>query len=59
MRKMIKTHNQIGIVSVGLYTPAGFETAEDIAAKSGLTPQEVLDLGIVRKCSPAKEDQPV
>jgi 3-oxoacyl-[acyl-carrier-protein] synthase III len=59
MREMTKTNNPIGIVSVGLYTPTGFETADHISAKSGLTPEEVLDLGIVRKCTPGKEDQPV
>ena len=49
----------IGIVSYGLYTPETFETAADLAAKSGLSPDELTDLGIERKCSPSGEDQPV
>jgi 3-oxoacyl-[acyl-carrier-protein] synthase-3 len=49
----------IGIVSYGLYTPAAFETAEDVAARSGLGLDEVRALGIERKCLPAVEDQPI
>jgi 3-oxoacyl-[acyl-carrier-protein] synthase-3 len=56
---MNETNGQIGIVSTGLYTPAGYETAEEIALGSGLTSEAVRDLGIVRKCAPVKEDQPI
>ncbi|MGA7964831.1 MAG: 3-oxoacyl-[acyl-carrier-protein] synthase III C-terminal domain-containing protein [Gammaproteobacteria bacterium] len=49
----------IGIVSYGLYTPETFETAEGLSAKSGLSPEEVKELGIKRKCLPSGEDQPV
>ena len=49
----------IGMVSYGLYTPETFETAADLATKSGLSPDEVTDLGIARKCRPSGEDQPV
>ncbi|MBI5582860.1 MAG: hypothetical protein HY892_03460 [Deltaproteobacteria bacterium] len=56
---MNNTDAQIGMVSYGLYTPAGFETADGIAARSGLTPDEVSALGVERKCKPTPEDQPV
>ena len=49
----------IGMVSYGLYTPETFETAADLAAKSGLSLDEMKELGIERKCSPSGEDQPV
>ena len=49
----------IGIVSYGLYTPETFETASDLSAKSGLSLEEVKELGIERKCLPSREDQPV
>ena len=49
----------LGIVSYGLYLPERFETAQEIAARAGLTPEEVMALGIRRKCQPAAEDQPV
>ena len=49
----------IGIVSYGLYTPETFETAADLAAGTGLTLEEVRELGIERKCCPSREDQPV
>ena len=32
----------IGIVSYGLYIPAGFETADVVAARAGLTSKEVI-----------------
>jgi 3-oxoacyl-[acyl-carrier-protein] synthase-3 len=54
-----KSQTKIGIVSYGLYTPADFETAEQIARQSGISPSEVNQLGIIRKCRPADEDQPV
>ena len=50
---------KIGIVSYGLYFPKEFETAEDLAAKAGLNPQEVMALGIKRKCLPSQDDQPI
>ncbi|MFH0786821.1 MAG: 3-oxoacyl-[acyl-carrier-protein] synthase III C-terminal domain-containing protein [Pseudomonadota bacterium] len=56
---MIRTVDQIGMVSYGLYTPAGFETADEIASRSGLTPAEIRALGIERKCKPTLEDQPI
>jgi len=56
---MIAPQGKIGIVSYGLYTPEAFETAEDLAARSGLTLPEVRTLGIERKCRPSREDQPV
>ncbi len=49
----------IGIVSYGLYTPAAFDTTADVAAKSGLEPEDVLKLGIEKKCRPDTTDQPV
>ena len=49
----------IGIVSYGLYIPAQFETSEDVAEKSGLTPEAVKALGIERKYLPSPNDQPV
>ena len=51
---------QLGLVSYGLYLPPAFETAEEIAQRSGLSRQQVADeLGIERKCRPSDEDQPV
>ena len=49
---------QLGLVSYGLYLPSGFETAEEVAARAGLTPTEVIALGIQRKHMPSDEDQP-
>jgi 3-oxoacyl-[acyl-carrier-protein] synthase III len=57
MENIFKTN--IGIVSYGLYLPAGFETAEQIAVLAGLSLEEVQALGIKRKCRPEAEDQPV
>ena len=51
---------QLGIVSYGLYLPAGFETAEEIARRSGLSRNQVIEeLGVERKCLPSAEDLPV
>ena len=51
---------QLGIVSYGLCLPAGFETAEEIAGRSGLSREQVVrELGIEKKCFPAAEDLPV
>jgi 3-oxoacyl-[acyl-carrier-protein] synthase-3 len=50
----------MGLVSYGIYLPAGFETAGEIAARSGLSREQVAaELGVERKCLPGKEDQPV
>ena len=49
----------IGVVSYGLYIPDGFETADAVAEKSGLTVDAVKALGIERKFIPATDDQPV
>ena len=49
----------IGIASYGLYIPAGIETAGEVAAKANLSAEEVIALGIKRKCLPSAEDQPV
>jgi 3-oxoacyl-[acyl-carrier-protein] synthase III len=57
MERIFKTN--IGIVSYGLYLPAGFETAEEIASRAGLSLEAVRDLGIKRKYRPEAEDQPV
>ena len=57
---METTEFQLGIVSYGLYLPSGFETAEEIAKRSGLSREQVIeDLGVERKCFPAAEDLPV
>jgi len=49
----------MGIVSYGLFMPEGFETAGEVAAKSGLPEETVTALGIERKYAPAPADQPV
>ena len=49
----------MGIVSYGLFMPEGFETAGEVAAKSGLSAEAVIALGIERKYVPAPADQPV
>jgi 3-oxoacyl-[acyl-carrier-protein] synthase III len=52
--------SQIGLVSYGVYLPAGFWTARELSAASGLSSAEVVgDLGIRTKCRPSAEDQPV
>lgn len=52
--------NSLGLVSYGLYLPSGFETAEEIARRSGLSREQVREeLGVERKCFPADEDLPV
>ena len=51
---------QLGIVSYGLYLPSGFETAEEIARRSGLSRDQVIeDLGVEKKSLPSAEDLPV
>ncbi len=51
---------QLGIVSYGLYLPSGFETAEEIAGRSGLSRKQVIDeLGIEKIYTPSSEDLPV
>ncbi len=50
----------LGLVSYGLYLPSGFETAEEIAERSGLSRHQVIEeLGLERKCLPSAEDLPV
>jgi 3-oxoacyl-[acyl-carrier-protein] synthase-3 len=50
----------LGLVSYGLYLPSGFETAEEIAGRSGLSREQVVrELGIEKKSLPAAEDLPV
>jgi 3-oxoacyl-[acyl-carrier-protein] synthase-3 len=56
---MRSKQNVIGIVSFGIYLPDQVETSEEVAERSGLTLEEVLNLGIRRKCRPSDEDQPV
>jgi len=49
----------LGVVSYGLYLPQSFETAEEIAERSGLSRDQVVnELGIEKKCHPTTEDQP-
>ena len=49
----------IGIVSYGLYIPGKYETAEEMAGRTGLTAGELNDMGIQRKYIPGQEDHPV
>ena len=49
----------VGLVSYGLYLPKGIETAEQIAARCGLTEEQLYGLGIRQRYLPAFEDQPV
>jgi 3-oxoacyl-[acyl-carrier-protein] synthase-3 len=57
---MIEREFQIGLVSYGIYMPPDFETADEVAARSGLSRDEVLhELGLEKKCRPSDEDQPV
>lgn len=56
---MSRTVEKIGIVSYGLYTPAEFEAAKEVAIRSCLGIEEVRALGIERKCRPSAEDQPI
>jgi 3-oxoacyl-[acyl-carrier-protein] synthase III len=49
----------IGLVSYGIYLPKTFETAAEVADRSGLSLEQVRELGIEKKCRPEKEDQPV
>ncbi len=49
----------VGVAGYGLYLPSEFETAEQIADRSGLTPDQVTgDLGLARKVRPGPDDQP-
>lgn len=49
----------VGLAGYGIYTPADFETAEEIAVNSGLTSEDVvLKLGVIKKPRPSDEDQP-
>jgi 3-oxoacyl-[acyl-carrier-protein] synthase-3 len=57
---MEEPDSQLGVVSYGLYLPAGSESAEEIAKRSGLSRNQVIEeLGLERKCLPSAEDLPV
>lgn len=57
---MEKGESQIGLMSHGVYLPQTFETAEEVAARSGLSLDEVVfELGIEKKCRPSDADQPI
>jgi 3-oxoacyl-[acyl-carrier-protein] synthase-3 len=56
---MRRKQNTIGIVSYGVYLPQQVETSEEVAQRAGLTPEEVLALGIRQKYRPSEEDQPI
>ena len=57
---MGKKETKVGIVSYGLYLPGDFETAEEIAAKSGLSRAEIVrEIGLEKKCKPTQDDLPV
>lgn len=49
----------IGIVSYGLYLPDRIESAEEIAARCGMTVDAVQALGIRQRYLPSDDDQPV
>ncbi len=49
----------IGIVSYGIYLPDEIESAEQIAARSGMTVEALHELGIKQRHAPSDEDQPV
>ncbi len=50
----------LGLMSYGIYLPREFETAETIAALSGLAPDQVVaEWGIQRRLLPGPQDQPV
>jgi 3-oxoacyl-[acyl-carrier-protein] synthase-3 len=49
----------IGIVSYGLYLPDRVESAEEIAARCGMTVDALHALGIRQRCLPSDDDQPV
>jgi 3-oxoacyl-[acyl-carrier-protein] synthase-3 len=52
--------HRLGLMSYGIYFPRESETAEAIAARSGLSPRQVAEeLGIENKFVPGPEDQPV
>lgn len=48
-----------GIVSYGLYLPEKIESAEEIAARCGMTVDDVRALGLRQRFLPADDDQPV
>ncbi|MBP1716854.1 MAG: 3-oxoacyl-ACP synthase, partial [Deltaproteobacteria bacterium] len=52
--------HRLGLMSYGIYLPRGSETAETIAALSGLAPDRLLgDWGIQKRPLPEAQDQPV
>ncbi|HOW56653.1 MAG TPA: 3-oxoacyl-[acyl-carrier-protein] synthase III C-terminal domain-containing protein [Smithellaceae bacterium] len=51
---------KVGIVSYGIYLPKDYETAEEIAKKSGMAAGEITsELGLVKKHKPGAKDFPV
>ncbi len=59
MREM-PNPQQLGLMSYGIYLPRNVETAQTIAARSGLSPQQVIgEWGIGKKIVPGPQDQPV
>ncbi|RJX34938.1 MAG: hypothetical protein C4525_05795 [Desulfarculus sp.] len=56
---MTQATEHIGLVSLGLYLPAGREGAAALAPRTGLSLAELGDLGIEARCRPAPGDQPV
>ena len=57
---MGEKETKVGIVSYGLYLPKDFETAEEIAAKSGLSKDVIVkEIGLTKKYKPAQDDLPV
>jgi 3-oxoacyl-[acyl-carrier-protein] synthase-3 len=49
----------VGIVSYGLFLPSETESAEALSVKSGLSKEQLADLGIIKKPKPTSQDQPV
>jgi 3-oxoacyl-[acyl-carrier-protein] synthase-3 len=57
---MGEKETKVGIVSYGLYLPKDFETADEIAAKSGLSKDVIVkEIGLTKKYKPAQTDLPV
>jgi len=51
---------RLGLMSYGIYLPREFETAERIAARSGLAPDQLIkEWGIQKRLLPGPHDQPV
>jgi len=57
---MGKKETKVGIVSYGIYLPKDYETAEEIAKKSGMSAKDIEGkLGLVKKNKPGAKDFPV